>query len=153
MKPSGFSLMELLLVIAIIGIISAVTLPNYLSYRKRTQQDQLTQQFVTNANSARFNAKRLGQCQGLKYVSSSSYQLLSYTTPNCTDTPTAVTYTLPATFTLAQTSTGDTVQFLPPYGTNYGTSTGAAPLSVTITNGTRVSKISVTNVMGRVIVQ
>lgn len=40
MKKSGFSLVELMIVVAIIGILSALAIPNFLKYRAKAKQTE-----------------------------------------------------------------------------------------------------------------
>lgn len=53
-KPKGFTLIELMIVIAIIGILAAIGIPNFISYRKHAY-DTAARTDVRNAYTAAQN--------------------------------------------------------------------------------------------------
>jgi type IV pilus assembly protein PilE len=105
MRNNGFSLIELMIVIGIIGIISAIALPSYQSHiLKARRVDALsviatTQSIMERCYSQNFSY--LTTCDSLPQTSFSSEQ--KYYTLSVTN-QTATTYTLTATATGSQAS-------------------------------------------------
>ena len=54
--PSGYSLAELLVVVAIIGIVSLVTVPNFISLRRSSMLKTSTRNFAADIRAARQRA-------------------------------------------------------------------------------------------------
>lgn len=149
---AGFTLLEILLVLAIIGILAGVGVPSYLRYTQRLTVQQSAQQLAADVNRARSQAKRSNTCQVFAYVSTSSYSIKSYTTPNCSGTATTQTITMLAGTKLALTSTQTSTQFRPPYGINFL----GLPLDVTVSstrNTSITTSLRVTGVIGSVVKQ
>jgi type IV fimbrial biogenesis protein FimT len=55
-KQGGFTVMELMIVIAIIGILSAITVPNYISYRNNQQVSLAARDIYSALQSAKMSA-------------------------------------------------------------------------------------------------
>jgi prepilin-type N-terminal cleavage/methylation domain-containing protein len=54
----GFSMIEMLVVIAVLGILMAIATPNYRRWRANVEVKQITEQFVQEINKQRSEAKR-----------------------------------------------------------------------------------------------
>ena len=55
-QPKGFSLMELMIVIAIIGIVSTIAIPNFLSYRSDSRLRGAVRELVGDMQKTRISA-------------------------------------------------------------------------------------------------
>lgn len=159
MKTSAFTLLEVLVVVSIIGILIAIGIPNYFTYQRRLNMQQSVQQFARDIDAARNEAKRTNACRTVAYVDSSSYKIQSFTTPNCTGTPTDQVIRLVQGTTLTPlingTGTGAAIvtsmDFRPPYGINTGTPAVFKIASATDT--TVFNTLRLTAVMGKVIIK
>jgi len=67
----GFTLIELMIVIAILGILAAIAIPNFISYRKRSYDA-----------AAQSDLKNLMTAQEAYYVDNSTYKNISSTSSN-----------------------------------------------------------------------
>jgi len=57
-KESGFSILELLTVIGILAILTAIALPNFIRYRNNSQLSRATQDLYSNFQNAKIQAAR-----------------------------------------------------------------------------------------------
>lgn len=100
----GFSLVESLIVLAVIGTLLAVMMPNYQNWRERTRLKEATTQFASDLDKQRSETKRLNTQHQMSLASDGK----SYTL-------TGVTKLVPEGITI--TGSGVPVIFNPPYGT------------------------------------
>lgn len=96
----GFTLIELMIVVAIVGILAAIAYPSYTNYLKRTQRTAVISLMSESAMAAeRFYSKN-GSYQNLSLTSSgNSYYLLQFSKKTATDwvlTATPISNTLMA---------------------------------------------------------
>ena len=81
----GITLIELLLVIVMVGIMSAIALPRFRDMRQRLQLDAAAQQLVRDLNRARTEAVKRNGMVWLAKSSTTTYSVLhigSQTLPN-----------------------------------------------------------------------
>jgi prepilin-type N-terminal cleavage/methylation domain-containing protein len=64
----GFTLLELLIVLAILAVLLGIAVNNYQRYRSRLELEQAQQVFVQTLNRARSDAKRLSQNQTITWT-------------------------------------------------------------------------------------
>ena len=139
---AGFTLLEMLVVMVIIGIITAVGVPSFRTWQIRTVVENAAQQFARDIDKQRIEAKRLNTPQVIEVVNLSSYKVGT------------VTKTMPPGTTVVLNNTAtmpNPLTFYPPYGT-----TDPNIPSYTI-GSTAISSIfrtvSVISLLGKVIVK
>ena len=71
----GFSLLELMIVIVMIGIMTAIVAPNYSEYRRRWELESAAQQLVGNLHRARIEAIMQNKVVWVARTSSSAYTI------------------------------------------------------------------------------
>ncbi|GGL79268.1 hypothetical protein GCM10010840_16420 [Deinococcus aerolatus] len=152
MNTRGFTLLEVLTVIAVLGILMAIATPSYLAYLQRLTVQQGVQQFARDVDRARSQARRTNSCRIFSVVGPSSYQIQSYASPNCAGTPITETLNMPAGTQLTLKSVQGSASFRPPYGVNFT----AMPVDVTVASTSHVNvtrTLRITAVMGSVVIQ
>lgn len=152
-SEQGFTLLELLVVLAILGILLGIGLPSYLKTMQRQQVAQAAQQLAQDIEATRADAKRLDACATIRIPSSgATYSVDSYPDKTCSGTPYTRTLTLPAGTQLTLKSTSTLARFTPPYGVN---ATGL-PVDIDVTasgNVATVKHLRITGVLGTVVIQ
>ncbi len=120
-KPAqkGFTIIELLLVCAIIGILSAVAAPNYMAARNRARVNEATAQLAADLQRARSSAQRSNTTASLTWVDKSNYRTLI--------NGVTVTRTLPENVEIVAPA-NTTVSYSAPFG-EVG---GAAPVTFSV---------------------
>lgn len=149
----GFTLLEILVVVGILGILLGIGLPGYLKTMQRQQVAQAAQQLAQDIEAARADARRLDTCFVVRMPGSGiTYSVDGYPDKTCSGTPSTRTMTLPASTRLTVTSTSALARFVPPYGVN---ATGLpVDLDVTSTgNSASLKHLRITGVLGTVVIQ
>ncbi len=103
----GFTIIELLLVCAIIGILSAVAAPNYMAARNRARVSEATAQLAADLQRARSSAQRSSTAASLTWIDKSNYRTLINGVTVTRKLPENVEITAPA---------GTTVSYSAPFG-------------------------------------
>ncbi len=67
-RTQGFTLLELLIVLAILAVLLGMAVNNYARYRSRLELQQAQQTFIQTLNRARSDAKRLSQNQSISWT-------------------------------------------------------------------------------------
>jgi prepilin-type N-terminal cleavage/methylation domain-containing protein len=103
-KHKGFSMIEMLVVIAVLGILMAIATPNYRRWRASVQVNQMAEQFVQEINKQRSEAKRTNSTRSISFATN------SYTSTS--------TMTMPSTIVFEAVSSTANLSFQSPYGTS-----------------------------------
>lgn len=111
MDKRGFSLLELLIVCAIIGILSAVAATNFTDATRRARVSEASAQLVADLQRARSSSQRFNQNSSLRIASTSA---TSYTLTIGTQTP--ITRTLPANTRVSVGNAPLTLTYRAPFG-------------------------------------
>lgn len=153
-RQAGFTLIEMLIVLTIVGIMITVGLTNYLRFARLTQVREAAQQFARDVDVARNEAKRTNDCWTISYSpgGATTYRLQQYATSNCSGDVVATRQaTLPNGAVLTPNDGSSVMQFVPPFGT-----TGDTAVTFTVglvSDSTYNRTVRVSGVMGRVVIR
>ncbi|UFH48797.1 type IV pilin protein [Pseudomonas sp. KNUC1026] len=102
-RQRGFTLIEMMVVVAIIGILAAIAYPAYTKYVKRTQRAAVVEQMGEMAQAAeRYYTRNNGSYLNFQPVADNSYYSFNF------PAPTASAWTLTATPRPGTLMAGDT---------------------------------------------
>lgn len=131
-KPNGFTLIEMMIVVAVVGILAAVAYPSYMSQvRKSRRSDAVAALSAVQQAQERLRANRPTYSTDVS-SSSTGLKLVAGTTV-------AATYTLPSGYyqiTLSNaTATGYVAEAAAVAGKSQAKDTNCSTLTVTVNNG------------------
>lgn len=155
MKTSGFTLIEILLVLAIIGILLALGIPGYLNWIAASETQGSAQALVREIQQARTLAKR-GTAQRLTTAANSNVVTIT-PVEFASNTWSAVSGASARTITLenARVGTARTLVFTPPYGAMDAT-VSTTPQTFTLTStrrNTTTRTVDVISLMGKAVIR
>lgn len=155
MKTSGFTLIEILLVIAIIGILLALGIPSYLNWIAASETQRDAQTLVREIQQARTLAKR-GTAQRLTTTANSN--VITITPVEFVSSAwSAVSGASVRTIALERANVGAarTLVFTPPYGA-MDTAVSTTPQTFTLTStrrNTLTRTVDVISLMGKAVIR
>ena len=74
-EKSGFSLMELMIVLAIMGIVSAIAAPNFMNYMAERRLNGAARMVMSDLMAARMKAVSINQKVKVSFVSNHAYEI------------------------------------------------------------------------------
>jgi prepilin-type N-terminal cleavage/methylation domain-containing protein len=134
-KSHGFTIIELIIVIAIVAILSAIAIPTYLNYQDRLGMQTLLSQVEADLRNSQQKAKATGSQYEVIFTSDlpTLYRILEH--PSDTVAKMVAEIKLPNGFTIRSNSaTNNTIIYYPAYQTsetNGGTITFRSPRGLT----------------------
>lgn len=133
----GFTMIEMIIVLAVLGILLAIATPNYQRWRANVQVQQMAQQLAQDISKQSSEARRTNTSKALT-VASNQYSLNGNT------------ITMPSKISLTPDAS-TALTFAPPYGSS---SSPLRTFTLTWKSDTTIErKVRVVGVMGKVIIQ
>lgn len=132
----GFSVVELMVVLAVLGILLAVGSVNLVAYQRRLSVKQAMTQLATDLNKARMDARRLNKT--IEFVASaggSSYEVGPVGGRFAKSLPDGVSF-----------NQGMSVSFAPPYGL-----VSAPNAALEISGNSHSGQVSLVGILGKVV--